>query len=296
MASSAASTVPASVADSEPIRMVRLWSAPQPSSCTFATCGCARITSTTASSPETQRLRNPARDSGSSPKPFIMPFERSLSCLQAFSATRATIKCFLSAAVASAIPITATVASLGGASCTTGPNTRCRRRPPSSSPSNALTRPASGCCANSPFTNTREQADSCAACSAAIPFQPQPASAAAQVVGRRWQARRCSAIAPRVVVMPQWSQAASMAAILASRSRLRFLCGSQSRHSGQRRGSRRFQQSTHMQWPSRHWCTSPEGRSRHTGHARGDSISSSAVFDAEEATAIGCSQGLQRAG
>ena len=157
-----------------------------------ATCECARIASTTASSPQTQRLRALAEDSGSWSKPAIMPSDRSLICLQPFSATRATIKCFLSAAVASDISITATVASLGGASSSAGPNTRCRRRrPPSSSPSNALTWPtACGCCANSPFTNTRGHDDSCAACSAAIPFQPQPAVAAEQVVGRRWQVRR----------------------------------------------------------------------------------------------------------
>mmetsp|Transcript_9171 Transcript_9171/g.21740 ORF Transcript_9171/g.21740 Transcript_9171/m.21740 type:complete len:284 (+) Transcript_9171:728-1579(+) len=283
--------------------MARYRSALQPSSCTFATCGCSRIASTTASSP---CLGSRRKDSGRL-SPLIIPFDRSLIRLQAFSATRATVKCFLSAAVASAIPITATVASLGGASCVAGPNKRCRRRSPSSSPSNALTWPASGC--NSPFCArgqascaararvcARGQADSCAASSAAIPSQPQPATAAVQIAGHRWQARRCSATAPRVVIMPQCSQAAARAATLASRSQLRFLGGSQSLHSGQRRGSRRFQQSTHMQWPSRHWCTSPEGRSRHTGHARGDSISSSAVFDAEEATAIGCSQGLQRAG
>ena len=78
------------------------------------------------------------------------------------------------------------------------------------------------------------------------------------------------------MVTPQWSQAAARAAILASRSRLRFLFGSQSRHEGHRCGSRRFQQLAQKQWPSKHWCTSPEGRSRQTGHTR-DSMSTSAV-------------------
>ena len=98
------------------------------------------------------------------------------------SATRATVTCSLSAAVASVIPITvmfATLggASLGGASCGAGP-TRCRRRRPpsssSSSSSSALTRPDSGCLA--------------VACPAAIPSKPQPAAAAEQVMGRCWQA------------------------------------------------------------------------------------------------------------
>eukprot|EP00964_Phaeocystis_antarctica_P050791 scaffold29566_cov51-Phaeocystis_antarctica.AAC.3 len=233
--------------------------------CTCPTCRCARIVTTTTSItpasaadclPPAGRLRAAIRS-------------------QAFSATRATATCARSAATTSVSPIAASAALLGGASCGAGP-TRCRcRRPPSSvsTPSSALTRPASGCrvatcrcscwfsacspshracscwfCACSGaiirWQIAKGQAASCTACSDIIPAQPQPAAAAAQAVGTCGQAARWAAIAPRVVTSLQCSQLHSRAAIARSAALFRLAWGIGWRHSGQRRGSsRRFQQS-----------------------------------------------------
>mmetsp|Transcript_67882 Transcript_67882/g.164172 ORF Transcript_67882/g.164172 Transcript_67882/m.164172 type:complete len:242 (-) Transcript_67882:115-840(-) len=236
-------------------------STPQPCACTPATCGCApnavNTTSITPASaadclPPAGRLRARSRS-------------------QAFSATRASAMCARSAATASASPIVAIAALLGGASCGAGP-TRCRcRRPPScSSPSIALMRPRSSWfCACSGATSAlsswhsdcscwfcacsgaiirwhiaKGQAESCAACSDNIPAQPQPAAAAAQAVGTCGQAARWAAFAPRVVASPQCSQLHSRAAIARSAALFRLAWATGWRHSGQRRGSsRRFQQS-----------------------------------------------------
>mmetsp|Transcript_21304 Transcript_21304/g.50787 ORF Transcript_21304/g.50787 Transcript_21304/m.50787 type:complete len:220 (-) Transcript_21304:159-818(-) len=208
----AASIAPTSAAACRPAMetaLVRWSSAEQPIICTDATCGCACIASTTAATPCL------CKGSENSPTPFARPLSR----LQATSTTRATVTCSLSAAVASAIPITSMFASLGGgASCGAGPIRCRRRRPPSSSSSlSVLTRPASGCLAATCCCNNA-------------------AAAAVQVVGRCWQARRCSAIAPRVVVWSQWTQTAGRAATCFSWARLRFRSGIGSRHSGQRRG------------------------------------------------------------
>mmetsp|Transcript_23983 Transcript_23983/g.57297 ORF Transcript_23983/g.57297 Transcript_23983/m.57297 type:complete len:265 (+) Transcript_23983:481-1275(+) len=251
------------------LSMHTLTSALQPLSCTSTTCGCARIASVTTSI-------IPA-----SAAACLLAWHRNESRREAPSATRATATFARSAATTSASPISAIAASIGGASCGAGP-TRCRcRRPPSSvsTPSSALTRPASGCraatcrcscwfCPRSSWhsdwnpshrdrssrhsdcrgaTTRRQiakgQAKSCAATSDSIPAQPQPAAEAAQTVGTCGQASRWIAFAPRVVVSPQCSQLHSRVAIARSAARLRLALATGWRHSGQRRGSRRFQQS-----------------------------------------------------